>query len=542
MFAVGISSYQLDQSWRLPNAAEHALAFAAWARAQGVPRDQVHLFLSTADHARLGAALAKAEVDVRPATFSVITDFTFRDLPTKTGELLYMFWAGHGSVSEDGARVLFFEDLSMKTQLPFDLNDFFARLRTSAFERFGRQIAFVDACANRFEELEFAASLGEVRAGKGHYSHGGIKQAFFLAADSGEQAREGAFGTAVLSALAAARRESQVWPPDQDAIVATVRPQFEKPGQHPVQLVWTTAEGDEHGVERVSGELPASRSVNAAARSRRLPVRALRRLAEIALQLARLGNDSPEGGAQRDGLYESLCKASGRVPTPLPRSTPGREMLHLVGAALQWNQEGLLASEVDRLAPAAEFSVELERLALIQEVRAIVEQLPAGTRLLRDEYLKTISRYSQESTRQDATTLDAMLDELYQISASLEPERPVWEFLLRLAPHFPSQRDTIERYLVARKVSEHTLRSLRDELLREERFVLSINLCPADSETPAIGWIDAVLVKAGTSALVHSFKRQTVASWSAADACMVKIVEESRRITFRVPARSNDAR
>ena len=189
VFAVGISSYALGASWLLPNAADHALAFAAWTRTRGVPRDHIHLFLSIADHTRLAPALANSDLTAQSATFAAITDFALRELPKKAGELLYIFWAGHGSISEDGVRVLFFEDLTQQTQLPFDLNDFFARLRTSSFQRFGTQIAYVDACANRFEDLGFDASLGQVKAGKGRFFHGGVRQTFFLAADSGEQAQ-----------------------------------------------------------------------------------------------------------------------------------------------------------------------------------------------------------------------------------------------------------------------------------------------------------------------------------------------------------------
>ena len=532
VFAVGISSYNLGSSWHLPKAAEHALAFAAWARKRGVPRGNIHLFLSTVDRARLAADIAQADVEANVATFAAVTDFAFRDLTGMTGELLYMFWAGHGSISEDGFRVLFFEDLTPQAQLPFDLNDFYARLRTSSFKRFNTQIGFVDACANRFEELGFDASLGQIRPGKGRHSHAGMRQTFFLAADSGEQAREGAFGAAVIKALIEQTARDAVWPPDQDAIVRNVRPQFEGASQHPVQLVWTTADGDLCGIEHVSGELPASRLVNAAAFSRELPVRALRRLTDIALQYAQLAEMSATGAKQRDNLYASLCWDTGHAGVALARSTARIEMLLVVAAALQWNSESSLVRELGRLAPAAEFEVELDRLALIQQVRSLVRELPATTADLRDEYLKTMSRLSRESARMDATTIDAMLDELYQISAAVEPQRSLWEFLLRLADRFPTHRVSINDFLSAQIAIPVTLNTLRSELQREILFVLSINLSPGDTDEPTIESIDARLVIGGTSNVLRTFGPLHVTSWEGMEAQAAEIVREARRIVM----------
>ena len=539
VFAVGIGSYEIGSDWALPNAAEHALAFAVWARERSVPQERIHLFLSTVDHKRLAGKISQLGLTAVPATFAAISNFANNDLTKKDGDLLYIFWAGHGSTSEDGARVLFFEDLTSRNQLPFDLNDFFARLRTSSFEQFTTQIAFVDACANRFEELGFDTSLGQVKASKGRFSHSGIKQMFFLAADSGEQAIAGKFGAAVLKALA----ESTVglWPPDQARIVSNIRSEFQESAQHPIQLAWTTAEGDQFCIEKVSGDLPASRYVNAAALARKLPVRAIRRLADIALQYAQLGEDSGRGAKQRGCLYEALCCGTGRAPIALPRTTPRIEMLHLVGAALQWNAEEKLALELDQLDAAAEFNFELERLALIQEVRTLVAQLPTTISELQVEYLRTMSRLSVEEARSEATTIDEMLDELYQVSASREPQRPVWEFLLRLADRFSGQRVLIEAFLSRVAGTSVTLSTLRSELQSEELFVLSINLSPAFTENPAIESIDALLVVAGTSDIKRTFPAQRVATWAAVEAKVSEIVRESREFVLQKRSRNESA-
>jgi hypothetical protein len=541
VFTVGIGSYRLGNEWRLPHATEHALAFAAWARAQGVPRDRIHLFLSMEDRKQLTAAIHRADVSARGADHATITRFVAHHLAEAGGDLLYMFWSGHGSVSEDGSRVLFFEDLTLKNTQHFDVNDFLAGLRTTSFARFATQIAFIDACANRFEELGFDLSLGRTIAGKGRFSHADVRQAFFLAADSGEQAQEGAFGAAVLTALREATARGEKWPPDQDRIVDVVRPKFMEGTQRPVQLVWTTTAGDVHSAERVAGELPASRSVNAAALSRQLPVRALRRLAEIALQYGKLGDDGAEGARRRDALYAALRPKAGGGGAALSRSEPRIEMLYIIGAALQWNREHDLARELGEFAPAAEFDIEIKRLALIQEARALIETLPATTAELRDEYVKTVGRLSDESNRESASTIDAMLDELYQISGALEPQLPVWEFLLRLADRYPARSEAIEQFLAAKNVSSVTLRTLRDELMRERLFVLSIDLTPAQSDEPAIESVGARLVVAGRSRIVRRFAPQPVDSWEAAEARAAEIVRQARRIVLQQYRREENA-
>jgi len=539
VFAVGISSYDLPGNWQLPNAAEHALAFARWAHTRGVKAARIHLFLSSADIARLQAQITKAGLTARPATYAEVSSFALLKLPELSGELLYMFWSGHGSMSGDGRRVLFYEDLSAKTQLPFDLNGFLMRMRSSSAERFARQLAFIDACANRLEELGFDASAGTVMAGIGTRSLEGVKQQFFLAANAGEQAIAGAFGAAVLKALTeASRARPTEWPVDQDAIVAAVKPQFAQ-SQHPVELAWTTADGDEYGEQR-AGELPASDFVNAAAYSRKIPVRAVRRLAKIALSYAEL--DAAAGAPQRADLYARLAVAANRPQVfPLRPSTPRVEMLHIVGAAWQWEKEDWLAASLGQIAPSAEFQYEIQRILLIRAARTIVDRLQTATLDdIRAEYQKTMTRLGQEPARQRATTIDAMLDELYQTSSGGDPQR-VWEFLLRLADRFPAHRDTIDAFIKANDVPEVTLNTLRAELNAEQLFVLSFNLIPAGGMKPAIKELRALLVVEGTTIVKHRFDPVGVTTWESIEEKAAEIIHAAREIVMFSYRRTEDA-
>jgi hypothetical protein len=126
-----------------------------------------------------------------------------------------------------------------------------------------------------------------------------------------------------------------------------------------------------------------------------------------------------------------------------------------------------------------------------------------------------------------------MLDELYQISAADDPQRPVWEFLMRLADCYPEQRDDINAFLTATVTTAGTLATVRDQLDRERQFVLSINFTPQESDEPAIAAVDARLVVEGTATALKTFAVQTVTSWATADVRTAAIIRECRDIVMQ---------
>jgi hypothetical protein len=527
VFAVGISTYpRMGPDWRLPNAAGHALEFARWAHKRGVEAGQIHLFLSEDDRTRL-AAIGPTGVAARRATHDAIERFVSDELPTLKGELLYVFWAGHGSMTEDGERVLFFEDLSSSHVRHFDLTDFFVRLRTSSFQRFTRQIAFVDACANRFEELELGASLDKVFRGKGRWSVGAVRQAFLLAADSGQQATAGVFGATVLEALE--KQPEGVWPPDQDAVVSAVRERFVGADQRPVQLVWTTEQGDSY-VESRAGDLPASTFVNAAARICGVPVRALRRLA--AATRTELGLASEEGAARRRDAFAEVTAGAGR-PDALPRGSPQFELLYLVSAGLSWKQDAILGRTL-----GLAFQSELDRVVRARELRRAIANVHAHLAVVQEEFLKTLRDAPNERDHEEVWTLDTIPDELYQRIGPLEPEQFVWEFLLRLAARVPGSRDALDAFIEERnqhdseRAAPVTLTTIRETLAREQRFVLSIDLHPADTEMPAFDSLDARLVDADTARLIHAFGTERITSWNDVTQKVAIIARGAREIVL----------
>lgn len=88
---VGIESYDVDQRWSLPGPAADAMRVASWLTGSaGVPGDHVRLLLSplnpndTQTHA--------------PATLKNVERALYDELPKCDGDLLWIYWAGHGYI------------------------------------------------------------------------------------------------------------------------------------------------------------------------------------------------------------------------------------------------------------------------------------------------------------------------------------------------------------------------------------------------------------------------------------------------------------
>jgi hypothetical protein len=364
VLAVGVSTYDIGDLWRLPAAVEHAVTFAEWAKKAGVPPQQIHLFLSERDINNVRGRLEAASVQACLATDASFNDFVDRVMPKLSGDLLYFYWSGHGSISENSQRILFYQDLTKDSPRHLDLNHFLIRLRSAPHGRFPSQIAYVDACANRFEDLGFQASAGKDQPGMGSLTSG-IQQIFFLAADSGQQAAAGEFSAHVLNALETAWTKRPEWPPNPDEIIEEVRHQFRGLQQRPVQISWRTSSSDESGIEVTSGDLPGSEFVNSVAQSVGYSVRSLRRLATIAGQFESLAGEL--GEQNRDELYAHLALQSGKLTSKRKtRSNVRLDLLHIIASAFFWGNQDFLDQEVNRIEPeAAEFSTELGRFRLL---------------------------------------------------------------------------------------------------------------------------------------------------------------------------------
>jgi hypothetical protein len=469
VIAVGIGSYTIGGDWDLPEAGPHAIAFAAWARRRHVPRANIRLFLAAPDRRERAAEIAAADLDpAKPATNASINGFLdSKQFAALSGDLLYLYWSGHGSVGDDERRLLFFEDLRRDAAPTLDFNYLLTRLRSHPLARFPLQNAYVDACANRFSDLRLEVQPGVNRAGTGGVLPG-IDQRIVFAADSGAAALAGRFSRRLLGELEEPSRAGS-WPPDFDAIADAITRDVELTGQHPRQFWIRTGDRE---TTRITGELPASQFVNDAAYASHCTVEWFRGLASIAARLPGFR----DGAAKRAALYRSAANAA----APRDRALPAYDdLLETTALAYSKGRENALAERVSKLEPASiEFMIEFERIELLRKARSAIARCNFPREVLVAAYRLAAKSLPRRSMSPDGMTLGAMLYDLSQtdFSDDLHRRRPLFEFVIRLAASAgvtAANAKALRRFAEARAPEGMALdidRALKAQL----RFLLSV--------------------------------------------------------------------
>ncbi|MEV5609482.1 caspase family protein [Streptomyces sp. NPDC052225] len=217
---VGIETYEAGPSWNLPGPARDAVAFHGLLRAAGVPAPQLHLFLAPlapyvpqvpyayADHATLRRALV-------------------RDLPARPGDVLWVWWGGHGVLDRAGHTRLFCADATTADKVAVDLESALTRYASDAVPGFADQLWIVDACESFEERLGFRGPLppDALPAGDRTLGH---RQILLRAAGAGRAAANdpvratGLFSDVLLGLL---RERADVLPglPDPEELFPAVR-------------------------------------------------------------------------------------------------------------------------------------------------------------------------------------------------------------------------------------------------------------------------------------------------------------------------------
>ncbi len=152
---VGLEHYpHAPRGWSLRGAGEDALRFARWLQQGGVPPQNIRFLLSPLEEsqASLAAAATEAGLGYRTvASAGEIRDVFIRELKDTTGELLYVYWGGHGVLGED-SRLLFYPDASAEDKLCLRVEELRVFLTQMASRGFSQQVLFFDACATFVEE------------------------------------------------------------------------------------------------------------------------------------------------------------------------------------------------------------------------------------------------------------------------------------------------------------------------------------------------------------------------------------------------------
>ncbi len=224
---VGIEKYH-ESTWNVPGGgpADDALKFAHWLHLHGVPKENIRLCLSALEenHQLIGECGLTVELATEQNISDIVTNF----LSPKLGDLLYIFWAGHGFITSERERRLFCADANERNYQNLNLNSLLVYLASDKFQ-IRNQICIVDACANF--PLLLRGQSGEL-SGKTFFSGQPRKdsqQFVLLATREGETAKvnsenkTGYFSQTVREALAAANGN---FPPNMKEVTEAVKQRF----------------------------------------------------------------------------------------------------------------------------------------------------------------------------------------------------------------------------------------------------------------------------------------------------------------------------
>jgi hypothetical protein len=259
---VGIAKYQ-ESSWNIKSGAtvQDALKFATWLLRQGVPEPNIKLCLSSLEENQdplKSGELPSCNLPVKEASgqniSKIITDF----LAQKSGDLLCIYWAGHGLITPKRERRLFCTDTTKQNWQNIDLDSLLIFLNSDSF-KIRNHICIIDACANYILETSGRpTNLGGYAFSSGRPNNS--QQFILLATKEGEKAKvnsdekTGYFSQALLEALE--KSPSDVFPPNMKTIAESVKQRVVslKKDQSPTYLYYRNWDGDEEEVKKLELE------------------------------------------------------------------------------------------------------------------------------------------------------------------------------------------------------------------------------------------------------------------------------------------------
>jgi hypothetical protein len=208
---VGIDHYG-EGFPKLKHQVESACGFTQWLIGRGVPPNQIYLHLSPPPDS------ISLEINLRDASENTIFDTLNQELRSGKGDLLYIYWGGHGIVAGND-RTLITADASIDALQSIDLNSLLSSLRSNHFS-FSQQAVLVDACARHFPDQ----SLVNPRRFTQGRKLPAQKQFVLYSAAEAESATDGLFSAAMLEWLKSAGKAPIV--PDLEQMAEDMRRHF----------------------------------------------------------------------------------------------------------------------------------------------------------------------------------------------------------------------------------------------------------------------------------------------------------------------------
>ena len=195
-----------------------------------------------------------------------MTEAITQTLPGWRGDLLWLFWAGHGVLTRDERLRLFYSDASIAYKRNLELASLLTALRSDLYPGLPRQIGVVDACQTYAERLQLAATLPAETLAYGQPLPG--REQFVLYAASPGQvavnlgtAKAGLFSQMVMEELTGPGGDG--WPPAMERVAERLDQRFKKLGadQKPTKFYRRSWKGGEHVSEKAPIEPQLERAV-----------------------------------------------------------------------------------------------------------------------------------------------------------------------------------------------------------------------------------------------------------------------------------------
>lgn len=220
---VGVEKYDAGEAWNKLSILRDVLEIREWLRSVGVPAERIITLFSPRDESV--AALAESGVDTTPATSENVLS-AFDSLQGKHGDLLFLYWGGHGALDlDEKQRRLFVANATENNKRNINFDALKESLASTYFKGFPRQILIVDACAT-YGKGAFTFPSDPIPCGT-PLPH---EQFIFFAARTGQAAldltteRRGLLSRELLKQIGTL--SDRTWPPDMLAVARRVQDEF----------------------------------------------------------------------------------------------------------------------------------------------------------------------------------------------------------------------------------------------------------------------------------------------------------------------------
>ena len=241
---VGIETYQLGAEYDLDGPARDGLRFIDWLLSHNVLPGNIRFFVSPlAQNADVESQAVKRDIKPFHATRDAIDKFIRDKLMTARGEVLYVFWGGHGALTKthQATRQLLFSDTTATNKLNLNIGSLAQALGTSKNEfGFEKQLFAIDACANSYFQGLYEVLQG--KSGEHQYVSTGetlkMEQVVMFACADYEVAKNVA-GTGVFSSAVLAELKDKPLFPYMKALMDKVCDRLSLQGMSEPFYLWT---------------------------------------------------------------------------------------------------------------------------------------------------------------------------------------------------------------------------------------------------------------------------------------------------------------